>query len=143
MSRIIIGIDPDLHKSGIALYRDDKSLVLSCLTFPDVLALFDEHGQNTQKVVIEAGWLIPNANWHARKNTGIASETARRVGENHAVGKLLECCARAKGLEVQLLKPTGKKNAEQFKRITGYIGRTNQEVRDAGLLVFGMPFTRG
>lgn len=140
MPKIIIGIDPDLDKSGVALYRSDKSLELECLNFPNVLKLFDKHKADIQKVVIEAGWLIPKSNWHGAKNIRIGERKAKNVGENHAVGKLLECCARAYGLEVQLLTPQGKKNAEEFKRITGYQGSTNQEKRDAGLLVYGMPF---
>lgn len=139
--KLIIGIDPDLDKSGVAEWWEDKTLKLSCLTFPALLAFLDQHKANIQKVVIEASWLIKHSNWHSRQNAAIASETARRVGENHATGKLLECCARAMGLEVQLLKPVAtKKNAEQFKRITGYQGSTNPEKRDAGMLVHGMPF---
>lgn len=142
MSKIIIGIDPDLDKSGVSIYRENKSLELDCLTFPEVLNLFDHQLENIEKVVIEAGWLVEKSNWHARAGmTPQARERqAKNVGENHAVGKLLECCAKAKGLEVQLLTPQGKCNAAQFKRFTGYQGSTNQETRDAGMLVFGMPF---
>lgn len=138
--KLIIGIDPDLDKSGVALYREDKSLELKCLSFPDVLSLFDEHQCSIQKVVIESGWLIKKSNWHGGKKIQIGERQAKNVGENHAVGKLLDCCARAKGLEVQLLNPKGKFDAEKFKRYTGYQGRTNQEVRDAGMLVYGMSF---
>ena len=139
--KIIIGIDPDLDKSGVAIYRPDQSLELHCLTFPEVLSLFDEQAGNIQKVVIEAGWLNAKSNFHGATNKNIAERIGKNVGENHAAGKLLECCARAKGLDVQLLRPTAKKkNAEQFKRITGYQGSTNPEKRDAGMLVFGMPF---
>jgi hypothetical protein len=139
LSRIIIGIDPDLTKSGVSLYRPDKSLELTCLNLPDLVALFQKHLTEIEKVVIEAAWLIKKSNWHGGHG-GIAEKKAKNVGMNHATGLHIECFARAMGLEVQLLLPQGKKDAEQFKRITGYQGRTNPETRDAGLLVFGMPF---
>lgn len=139
--KIIIGIDPDLEKSGVAIYREDKSLELMCLSFFDVLKVFDEHGPNIQKVVIEAGWLNRKSNFHCAKNQQIGERIAKNVGENHAVGKLLiEACA-IRLIETQLLRPTDtKKNAEEFARITGYQGSTNPEKRDAGMLVYGMPF---
>lgn len=141
MNKIIIGIDPDLIKSGVALYRPDKSLELSCLNLPDLVKLFQEHKERIEKVVIEAGWLIKKSNWHGGEKIGIAENVAKKVGMNHATGLHIECFARALGLRVQLLEPQGKKNHEQFCRITGYQGKTtNPETRDAGLLVFGMPF---
>lgn len=143
MNKIIIGIDPDLIKSGVALYRPDKSLELSCLNLPDLVKLFQEHKERIEKVVIEAGWLIQKSNFHARQKQSVNSResAAKNVGENHATGKHIECFALSFGLNVQLLKPQGKKNHEQFCRITGYQGKTtNPETRDAGLLVFGMPF---
>lgn len=66
-------------------------------------------------------------------------QIARRVGMNHATGILLAEIAQALGLAVLLVKPTKSKlNAEQFNKITGWQGRTNQEVRDAAMLVWGM-----
>ena len=59
--------------------------------------------------------------------------------ENHATGKLLAEMAKECGLAVVLVKPTRTKlKAEDFNRITGWQGRTNQEQRDAGMLIWGM-----
>jgi hypothetical protein len=47
--------------------------------------------------------------------------------------------AKECGLAVVLVKPTRTKlKAEDFNRITGWQGRTNQEQRDAGMLIWGM-----
>jgi len=116
------------------------------------------------KIYIEAGWLN-KSNWHvsfyavnASVSTGAkkgqkkaanpiaaVAETARRTGENHQRGKdiheMCEAIAKEYGdgfVSVALIRPTAqKKNDAQFKALTKYKGVTNQEKRDAGMLVFG------
>ena len=52
---------------------------------------------------------------------------------------LLAEMAKECGLAVVLVKPTRTKlKAEDFNRITGWQGRTNQEQRDAGMLIWRM-----
>lgn len=136
---MIIGIDPDLEKSGVAVI--DGSLQLFNLTFPELMELFSENKDKIKKVVIEAGWLNKKSNFHARygqsKNAG--ERIAKNVGENHATGKLIAQMAEYYGFKVLLVRPTCKKlNAEEFNRLTGWTGRSNQETRDASLLIFGM-----
>lgn len=136
---MIIGIDPDLKKSGVAILGD--SLELKTMTFAETVELFRSQQDKIKKVVIEAGWENTKSNFHncygQRKSVG--ERIAKNVGENHATGKLIAEMAEDCGLTVVLVKPTSKKKtAEEFKRITGYIGRTNQEVRDAGMLIWGM-----
>ncbi|MEW7862728.1 hypothetical protein [Acinetobacter baumannii] len=138
-AQIIIGIDPDLEKSGVAILGND--LQLKNLTFPETVELFRNEQDSIKKVVIEAGWENKKANLrvgggHSRQ---VNEQIARRVGMNHATGILLAEIAQALGLAVLLVKPTKSKlNAEQFNKITGWQGRTNQEQRDAGMLIWGM-----
>ncbi|AVI34305.1 hypothetical protein AW863_RS10670 [Acinetobacter baumannii] len=138
-AQIIIGIDPDLEKSGVAILGND--LQLKNLTFPETVELFRNEQDSIKKVVIEAGWKNKKANFrvgggHSRQ---VNEQIARRVGMNHATGILLAEIAQALGLAVLLVKPTKSKlNAEQFNKITGWQGRTNQEQRDAGMLIWGM-----
>ncbi|HGW4665383.1 TPA: hypothetical protein ACNH0E_001730 [Acinetobacter baumannii] len=137
--QIIIGIDPDLEKSGVAILGND--LQLKNMTFPETVELFRNEQDSIKKVVIEAGWKNKKANFrvgggHSRQ---VNEQIARRVGMNHATGILLAEIAQALGLAVLLVKPTKSKlNAEQFNKITGWQGRTNQEQRDAGMLIWGM-----
>jgi len=127
-AQIIIGIDPDLEKSGVAILGND--LQLKNLTFPETVELFRNEHDSIKKVVIEAGWENKKANFrvsggHSRQ---VNEQIARRVGMNHATGILLAEIAQALGLAVLLVKPTKSKlNAEQFNKITGWQGRTNQE----------------
>ncbi len=136
---MIIGIDPDLEKSGVAILGD--SLELKNLTFAETLELFKSHQDQIKKVVIESGWENKKSNFHHRigQRKSVGERIAKNVGENHATGKLLVEMAKYYGLVVHLVKPSRSKvKAEDFNRLTGWQGRTNQEQRDAALLIFGM-----
>ncbi|ELX5836739.1 hypothetical protein ACO1AH_003722 [Acinetobacter baumannii] len=49
-AQIIIGIDPDLEKSGVAILGDDFQL--KNLTFPETVELFRNEQDSIKKVVI-------------------------------------------------------------------------------------------
>ncbi|MDN5622726.1 MAG: hypothetical protein L0G93_21690 [Acinetobacter sp.] len=136
---LIIGIDPDLEKSGVAVLG--QSFELKNLTFAETVELFRSHQDQIKKVVIEAGWMNRKSNLHSRigQSKCAGERIAKNVGENHATGKLLVEMAKSFGLAVVEVRPTKtKKNSEEFNRITGWQGRTNQEQRDAGMLIWGM-----
>lgn len=139
MSNLIIGIDPDLEKSGVAILS--HSLELKNLTFAETVDLFRSQQDQIKKVVIEAGWLNKKSNVHGRygQSKSAGERIAKNVGENHATGKLLVEMAKSLNLNVVEVRPTRKKkNSEEFNRITGWVGRSNQEQRDAAMLIFGM-----
>ena len=134
---LIIGIDPDLDKSGVAVLG--QSFELKNLTFAETVELFRIHQDQIKKVVIEAGWQNKKANFRGGHSKRAGERIAKNVGENHATGKLLVEMAKSFGLAVVEVRPTKtKKNSEEFNRITGWQGRTNQEQRDAGMLIWGM-----
>lgn len=134
---LIIGIDPDLDKSGVAVLG--QSFELKNLTFAETVELFRSHQDQIKKVVIEAGWQNKKANFRGGHSKRAGERIAKNVGENHATGKLLVEMAKSFGLAVVEVRPTKtKKNSEEFNRITGWQGRTNQEQRDAGMLIWGM-----
>lgn len=138
MSKIIIGIDPDLEKSGVAILGKSH-FELKNLNFADVVDLFNDQQDMIKKVVIEAGWLNKKANFRsgAKKSLAVNEQISKRVGENHATGKLLVQMAQHLGLPVVEVKPTkSKTNSEDFNRLTGWIERTNEHARDAAMLVF-------
>lgn len=135
---MIIGIDPDLEKSGVASTIDGKKIAYSCLTFVETIARIKERADEIKCVYIEAGWLNKKSNWHNNKSVGIASKIGKNVGENHATGKLLQQSIEELGVKVILVRPTTKKySAEEFNFLTGNKGRTNQETRDAVMMIWG------
>lgn len=141
-NNIFIGIDPDVEKNGVAYYESlTKKLELSNLSFFELLDYLEfVASQDKPMVVIEAGWLN-KSNWHAKKNgsSALNAKIGSRTGANHETGKkIVEMCEYLE-LPYKLVKPTKTKvNAETFKNITKTIGRTNQEVRDAAMMIWGM-----
>ncbi|MFW2140940.1 hypothetical protein ACG94V_18270, partial [Acinetobacter sp. ULE_I001] len=62
---LIIGIDPDLEKSGVAVLKDG-SLRLDNMRFYDLTKYFEVNKDQIKKVVIEAGWMNKKSNLHNR-----------------------------------------------------------------------------
>lgn len=144
MKKIFVGIDPDCEKSGVAYYETwTRMLEMSNLSFFqlfDYLVWCKANAINDVEfiVVIEGGWLN-KSNWHAIKGSAaVNANIGQRVGANHETGKkIVEMCQYLQ-INYEIVKPTRAKiNAETFRHITGTIGRTNQEQRDAAMLVYG------
>lgn len=136
---MIIGIDPDLEKSGIAcLHEEAKRIEMTTLNFVDVIRFVRMNAPVIKTVYLEAGWLNQKSSWHSAQNKSVAARIGKNVGQNHATGILMEQCIKAEGVKVVCVKPTKTKlDAEQFKKLTKIETRTNQEMRDAAMLVFG------
>lgn len=131
---MIVGIDPDTDKSGVAIltapdYRT-KNIVLDTIPLWIIFDFILETA--TKAVFVEAGWLN-------KKGLPFGSGQARaiRTGENHAIGKQIVAFCRAHDIPCHQYKPTTKKwTHEDFVRITGSnLGKSNQEERDAARAV--------
>jgi hypothetical protein len=137
---IYIGIDPDIEKSGIACWdSESKSFdYIKNMSFWEIIEEFELWNIDIN-VVIEAGWLIKKSNWHGRayQSKSVGERIAKNVGSNHQVGILLAEYCEKNNIKYELVKPKGKINSESFKEITKYTKRTNQDQRDAAMLVFG------
>ncbi|WP_343320245.1 hypothetical protein [Sphingobacterium multivorum] len=144
---LIIGIDPDVDKSGVAIYNKvTKGIELSVLSFFSLFDLLKLEKSKIREVVVEASWLIKKSNFHNEtKGARVASRIGSKTGANHEVGrKIVEMCESLdiKCICVRPLKKRwkgrdGKITHEEFKMLTNISQRTNQEMRDAGLLVWG------
>ena len=149
---VVIGIDPDVDKSGVAyLMVEARVIELVNLTFADLLDYLRETRDVLTKegrffvVVVEASWLN-KAHWHVGKG-GSAARSAligNHTGRNHEVGrKIVEMC-RHYGIEVVEQPPLrkiwkgrdGKITHEELQHFTGITDKTNQETRDAALLAW-------
>lgn len=154
---IVIGIDPDIDKSGVAyLNVNNRTLEVSTLSFAQVVEYFNhvveqKNAGQSVIVVVEASWMM-KSNWHLKfgSRKEYAAATGYKVGQNHQTGKLICEMARAKGLEVLEHAPLrkcwkgkdGKITHEELASFTGIMGRTNQDARDAVLLAWtyaGLP----
>jgi len=108
-------------------------------SFFDVLDILNESYKTRRTIThIEAGWLNKKSNWHAGNNI-VSQKIAKNVGENHATGKLIEQYCIRNNYQYKLIVPKKSKvDAAMFKKLTGYDKRTNQELRDAAMLVYGL-----
>ena len=145
-AKTYIGIDPDTDRSGIAVYdAENKRLVkLCCMRFFEMLEFFQmQEPYFAEKVFvrIDAGFLHKKSNWHYKQGQSkqVSERQANNVGANAEVGKKIAEMCEYLGFDYDLVKPLGTKMIchKTFVRMTGWKGRTNQEMRDAALLVWG------
>ena len=135
---LVIGIDPDTDKSGVATYSALNGLDLRNYDFINLLAFlkfFKSLDSNVYKVLIrlEAGHLIKST-WHKGGNA-----MAKKVGANHEIGRQIEKACIYYGLDYELVVPFGGSNIDHktFNKITGMdFKSTNPETRVAGLLAY-------
>jgi hypothetical protein len=149
----IIGIDPDIINSGIAILNtSNKEIELYSKRFPlaiELLKLFCEKHLNicssrpNLMIVVEAGWKVKKSNYH--KINGIPGEKiSKDVGSNHIAGKLIIEMLEYYKIPVvehyplkKLWKgPKGKITHEEISNFMKFPKRSNQEVRDAALLAW-------
>lgn len=145
---VIIGIDPDTIKSGVAvLVPSTRNIQVYSLTFPELLdfllAFSKKYDCVKNIVVIEAGWMHEKSDFRDTKGKA-ATRIAKNVGANHETGKkLIEMCKHY-GLDVLPHIPLkkgwkgkdGKITQVEIEQFIALPDRTNQEERDAALLAW-------
>lgn len=136
---IKIGIDPDCISNGVA-YKNGKQIELYNMTF---FKLFDYlqtfQGSKEVEVYVECGFLN-KSNWHKTQGSNsVNTQIGQRTGANHEVAKkIVEMCEYL-GINYVTVKPTKSKvNDAFFRQITKIDKRTNQEQRDAYMLIHGL-----
>ena len=149
---VIVGIDPDATKSGVAVLErnNDNSVKVDILPFPELVATLchmnNECAANGLKfvVVVEAGWMESKSNFHPYQGRR-AENIAKDVGRNHETGrKIIEMMDFA-GIDNIALHPLvkswrgsdGKITHEEITQFISGLGkRSNQEERDAALIAW-------
>lgn len=148
---LTIGIDPDIDKSGFAIKNiETKALELYNKGFFDAVEFLKDNKEQIKEVVVEASWLVSKASWHGSDNKNTASRIGINVGLNQGTGKNLVAMIKALGIPCREVKPLrlrwGKdgrskiSHAEvlkltEFRKYKVNVKRTNQEMRDALLLI--------
>lgn len=125
MYKTIVGLDGDLHKSGLAVWDLENKIWLYAKATPnenivEVLALHCD--PNTTLVKLEAGWKIKKANLRGG-NYLSAQRKAKNVGENHAAGKMIEKILIKAGYTVELVSPLAKGPFKSLKGSWSVLGR--------------------
>lgn len=140
MKKLLIGIDPDVYKSGVA-FLEGNNLKLQNLTFFELFEMLKFYKEREIKpiVYIECGYLN-KSNWHKKNIYSVAmnSKIGERTGANiETAKKICEMCEYLNIPHVKVKPTATKKDSEFFKKLTGITARTNQEQRDAFMLIYG------
>lgn len=137
MSIAKIGIDTGVN-TGVAVWQDGELLAVESMTITQAMRLIQDfdNKRGIVKLYIE----------DARKWIGFHGKTKATQARIQGAGsvkrdaKIWEDWCKENGYEVVFVKPMGKglkKSADEFKRITGWQGRTNEHARDAAMIVYG------
>lgn len=152
-SDFLIGIDPDIKKSGVAVFncQDNKFEYIGSLEISEIFKLLEEYKltANRIEIHIEAGWLKSKANFHNKGSNRLSGETVSlHIGRNHGYGMCLRDALVAMNYSVIERNPLIKKlwkvagawtpfGRMQFEKITGFKkGTITDDERDAVLLVY-------
>lgn len=138
--KTLIGIDPDVDKSGVAFLKGNQ-LELDNLNFFQLLDYFKirKEAFPDLEIYIECGFLN-KSNWHksAGKSAAFNAKIGEHTGANFETAKkIVEMCEYLE-IKYHKIQPRRSKiDNDYFKKLTGYTGRTNQEQRDAFMLIYG------
>jgi len=129
---MIIGIDPG-KQTGICFINENKNILdLYTTYFWGAADLIYTFGHKDCVFILEK----PQSKnvWHKAKDKRQAKIIGANVGSVYREAELLEELLKQRGCKYKTVHPQGKINAENFKKITGYEGKTNQHERDAAML---------
>lgn len=135
MDKLLIGIDPDVNKSGYAVWSPENKSFLGLWDY----SLFDifvklQYMRDVYDIFVylEDGRLAKGV-WH--------KHGAKNVGKNMAIAQQIHTFMDAHHIPYLLLRPAGysKYDHKTFCNITGWPikERTNSEKRAAAMMVFG------
>jgi hypothetical protein len=139
----VIGIDPG-KETGIAIFDTITGLLENvysstfwgAITAIDLLIAESLPDKYELCAIVE---LPKNKSvWHkGAKYRGAIERTAVNVGSVIREAELIIDYLKNCNIKTITQHPQGKVDADYFKRITGWTGRTNSHSRDAGMLCWG------
>lgn len=149
--RFVVGVDPDLHKSGLAIWdRLEKKWLFHGAVWneniPETIAHYCD--PEDTHVYLEAGWKNKKPNFRGGSYR-VAQAKARNVGENAGAGKMLirmieklkfivfpvAPLSKGKGILKTIQGNWTDYGRDFIKSSSGITARINDDVRDAVYLV--------
>tara|TARA_R110002020_G_scaffold474694_1_gene706768 strand:- start:83 stop:541 length:459 start_codon:yes stop_codon:yes gene_type:complete len=142
MSKIVIGIDPDSDKHGVAIYKDG---VLHDLLMNDLMSLMDTLTCNQRSIDFESSIVVhienvcgnntSSFNQSSKFNRGVNSKISEKVGMCKQAQKEVEKLCKHLGIEVvhHRVSKQWKSGPSKsvFKSVTGWTGKSNEDSRSA------------
>jgi len=140
MTIVKIGIDPDFVKSGVAKSVDGKLIELLSLSFPELLEYANHH--KDALFVVENVEYDKTTYFRPGTSPAVMRNIAQKVGQVKGTARQLLNCLDYMGCKVEKVRPLrgpvkakAKRSASYFNQLTGWKGRTNEDKRDAALLI--------
>lgn len=137
---LIIGIDPDLEKSGVAMVRDGQIVDLECLDFFNLLKFIELYSGEAIFAVedVEANRALYGK--HNKQQQRVKEKISQNIGQVKAVSRLIEQWLKRLDCRYHMVTPLkgrfkqAKNDKAYFTRLTGWKGPSNADKRDAGLI---------
>lgn len=138
MAKIIIGIDPDSSKHGIAIYEDGKLICLECLSLMGVMGLMKSLVVGNDVEVHIEDVCANNAVFRSGGNAKVNMSIARRLGMvQQSQAELERMLIRFHIVPTKhKISKMWKKDKAQFEKVTGWTGRSNEDTRSAAYFGF-------
>lgn len=157
MTDLVIGIDPDLDKSGVGVAVDGRLADLRSMDLFDLCLFIDEqHALGATFVVEDVESMrptFPRALKQGNRQAQI-SKISQNVGQVKAIARVVRKYLDRVGADYVMVQPlTGngryrdsngqvrlyrikatKDDAELFNQVTGWTGKSNEDKRDAAML---------
>lgn len=163
MTGLVIGIDPDLEKSGVGVAVDGLLSDLHSMDLFDLCVFIDEqHAVGAQFVLEDVESMKPTfpRQLKAGNRQAQISKISQNVGQVKAIARVVRKYLDRVGADYVMVKPltgaeryvdaagrqrlfyfktTGgykgiKDDAELFNQVTGWAGKSNEDKRDAAML---------
>lgn len=135
---MIVGIDPDLHKSGVCVLNDDGSIVLlESMTISSLVDYITYYREGNFTYAIEdVNKIGAMYSSHKNKNPRIAANIAQKVGMVKGAATIIASLIEDMTGEPPIMAPVGlgkqvKKDAKLFNQLSGWTGKSNEDMRDA------------
>ena len=141
MNKIVLGVDPDSSKHGIAIYQNGKLLILKSMTtmeLADWIAGAPVH-PDFITIHIEDVCGVSNSGFHVRSKDPlpVKLKKAENVGMCKQAQREVQFMAKYLGIKVvkHPISKRWKSQAEKkiFEKVTGWTGRSNEDTRSAAL----------
>jgi hypothetical protein len=134
--KIVIGIDPDTEKHGVAVYTNGRLADLRSLNLIEIITMILERKEN-EEMIFSIENVCANNFVYSRnmtRNTKVNMSIARNVGACQQSQTELMRALDHYEIKYVLHKPSRgnwAKNKTQFEKVTGWDKRSNEDTRSA------------
>lgn len=142
MASIVIGIDPDSKKHGVAIYKDG---VLHDLLMNDLMSLMDTLSTNQKAIDFDSSIVVhmenvcgvSNSGFHHKRTDSVAVRSKKSENVGQCKQAQIEVERLCEYLSIKVVKHKISKQWKNqdgkkvFERLTGWTGRSNEDSRSA------------